>query len=282
MVGAMMQEKNQRQLEVELFHNQAGYLSDLPAEHMEMFGSLIRGLNNCPITHALRVEPVICNSCINTFWNTAEINRQGAKGAGTIEATVQKKKIIVSEAIVREVLRLGDLPQHPTSYNQTRVLAALRRMSYEGAYLTVLKKMFPPYWRLLVHFFLQCIAENKGGFDQLNKTQTCALVALVNEWDFNFSAFVFDNMKKMLKDPKKKICMLYPRFLQMIFDEKHSELVKGSNYITLKPMGPGCFENAYRKKGQSITILSESLILKSTVDLLILCMQLLLAQLLHR
>ncbi|MFS7954098.1 hypothetical protein Hanom_Chr07g00626321 [Helianthus anomalus] len=48
MAGFMMQEKNQRQLEVELFHNQTGYLLDPPAEHMEMFGSLIRGLDNCP------------------------------------------------------------------------------------------------------------------------------------------------------------------------------------------------------------------------------------------
>ncbi|MFS7964884.1 hypothetical protein Hanom_Chr08g00755611 [Helianthus anomalus] len=59
MVGVMMQEKNQRQLEVELFHNQAGYLSDPPAEHVEMFGSLIQGLNNCPITHALQAKPAI-------------------------------------------------------------------------------------------------------------------------------------------------------------------------------------------------------------------------------
>ncbi|MFS7964890.1 hypothetical protein Hanom_Chr08g00755681 [Helianthus anomalus] len=54
-------------------------------------------------------------------------------------------------------------------------------MSCEGGYPTVLNKLFPPYWRLLVHFFLQCIAEYKGGFDQLNKTHTSAIVALVNE-----------------------------------------------------------------------------------------------------
>ncbi|MFS7919656.1 hypothetical protein Hanom_Chr03g00215241 [Helianthus anomalus] len=108
MAQVMMQEQNQRQLEVELFHNQAGYLSDPPAEHAEMFSSLIRGLNNCPITHALQAEPVICNSYINTFWDTTKVNRQGADGAGTIKATVQKKKIVISKAIIWEVLRLGD------------------------------------------------------------------------------------------------------------------------------------------------------------------------------
>ncbi|KAJ0804560.1 hypothetical protein HanPI659440_Chr02g0039421 [Helianthus annuus] len=121
-------------------------------------------------------------------------------------------------------------------------------MSYERGYPTVLKKLFPPYWRLLVHFVLQCIAENKGGWDQLNETQTSAVVALVNEWEYNFSAFIFDNMKKMLEDPNKKIFMLYPRFIQMILDERYPALVKGPNYINLKPMGPGCFENACRNK----------------------------------
>ncbi|KAJ0692388.1 hypothetical protein HanPI659440_Chr15g0585361 [Helianthus annuus] len=121
-------------------------------------------------------------------------------------------------------------------------------MSYEGGYPNVLKKLFPPYRRLLVHFFLQCIAENKGGWDQLNKTQTSAFVALMNGWDYNFSAFIFDNMKKMLDDPKKKIFMLYPRFIQMILDDRYPTLVKGPNFINLKPMGPGCFENPCRNK----------------------------------
>ncbi|KAF5803081.1 hypothetical protein HanRHA438_Chr06g0276311 [Helianthus annuus] len=103
-------------------------------------------------------------------------------------------------------------------------------MSYEWGYPTVLKKLFPPYWRLLVHFFLQCIAENKGGFDQINKTQTSAIVAL------------------MLEDPKKSIFMLYPRFIQMILDDRYLALVKGPNFINLKPMGPSCFENACRNK----------------------------------
>ncbi|MFS7977802.1 hypothetical protein Hanom_Chr10g00908221 [Helianthus anomalus] len=104
-------------------------------------------------------------------------------------------------------------------------------MSYEGGYPTVLKKLFPPYWRLL-----------------LNKTPTSAIVALVNEWDYNFSTFIFDNMKRLLDDPKKKIFMLYPRFIQMILDERYPSLVKGPNFINLKPMGPGCFDNACRNK----------------------------------
>ncbi|KAM0014391.1 hypothetical protein Hdeb2414_s0016g00497451 [Helianthus debilis subsp. tardiflorus] len=171
--------QNQRQLEMELFHNQAAY----PAKYAEMFSSPMTRSNNCPITHALRAEPVICNDCVNTFWNTSNVNRLGANGAGAIEATVQKKEIIITKAIIREVLRHGDQPHFPTSLEQRRVLSAFRRMSYEGGYPIVLKKLYPPYWRLLVHIFLQSIVENKGGYDQLNKG--------VNEWDYKFSAFFY-------------------------------------------------------------------------------------------
>ncbi|KAM0063564.1 hypothetical protein Hdeb2414_s0003g00092371 [Helianthus debilis subsp. tardiflorus] len=105
-------------------------------------------------------------------------------------------------------------------------------MSYEGEYPTVLKKLFPPYRRLLVHMFLLCISKNKGGLDQLNQIQTSSMVALVNNLDYNFSVLVFDNMKRMLENPKKKIFMLYPHFVQMMLDEKYPELFVG---VAVKP-----------------------------------------------
>ncbi|MFS7968297.1 hypothetical protein Hanom_Chr09g00795791 [Helianthus anomalus] len=208
---------NQRPLEVELFHNQVGYLSDPPppAEYFELFNSLIVGLNNCRISHALKTNPSICHDYAN--------------GVGGIGANVKKKEIVITEAIVHEVLKFGDQPNHPTSYKQDRVLPAQRRMSSEGNYLT-------------------CIAENKGGLDQLNKSQASALVALVNDWNYNFSAFIFDNMKKMLEDLKKKFFMLYPRFIKMILDVKYPELVKSTNHLNLKPMGPRCFEKVCKER----------------------------------
>ncbi|MFS7962844.1 hypothetical protein Hanom_Chr08g00731311 [Helianthus anomalus] len=126
-------------------------------------------------------------------------------------------------------------------------------MSYEGGYPTVLKKLFPPYWRLLVHMFLQCIAENKGGFDQLNKTQTSALVAL------------------MLEDLKKKIFMLYPRFIQMILDEKHPEFVKGPNYVNLKPMGQDASKMPIDSREPSSITSLENFHLRSMEDLATSC-----------
>ncbi|MFS8021074.1 hypothetical protein Hanom_Chr16g01423161 [Helianthus anomalus] len=74
------------------------------------------------------------------------------------------------------------------------------------------------------------------------------MVALVNNRDYNYLAFIFDNMKKMLENPKKKIFMLYPKFIQMILDEKYQELVKSVNLLNLKPRGPRCFETVNKNQ----------------------------------
>ncbi|MFS7964180.1 hypothetical protein Hanom_Chr08g00747171 [Helianthus anomalus] len=52
----------------------------------------------------------------------------------------------------------------------------------------------------------------------------------------------------MLENPNKKFFMLYTRFVQMILDAKYPELVKSTDHLNLKPMGPRCFENACKER----------------------------------
>ncbi|KAJ0501030.1 hypothetical protein HanRHA438_Chr11g0496201 [Helianthus annuus] len=176
----MLKMADQRKLDIEAFHNQAGYLSRPPAEPYDEFNYMIFGLNSCRITCAMKVNPVICRDMIRDFWLSSKVNRSGAEGAGSIDAKIQGKDIVITKAIVREVLKFEDQTHHPTIFGRDKVIKALRKMSYEGEYPTMLKKLFPPYWRLLVHMLLLCISENKGGLDQLNKIQTSVMVVLVN------------------------------------------------------------------------------------------------------
>ncbi|KAJ0581189.1 hypothetical protein HanRHA438_Chr04g0177881 [Helianthus annuus] len=156
---------DQQKLDIEASHNQAGYLSYPPTKYYEEFNSMIVGLNSCRITHALKVNPIISSDTIRGFWLLAKVNRSGAEGAGSIEAKVQEKDIVITEVVIHKMLKFGDQTHHPTTIRRDRVVKALRKMSYEGEYPTVLKKLFPPYWRLLVQVFLFCISENKGGLD---------------------------------------------------------------------------------------------------------------------
>ncbi|MFS8022626.1 hypothetical protein Hanom_Chr16g01441741 [Helianthus anomalus] len=157
---------------------------------------------------------------IKDFWLSMKVNGGGAEGAGSIKAKIPEQEIVITEKIVDEVLKFGDQHNHPKTFEKDKVMKALGRMSYEGVYPTMLKKLFPLCWRLLVHVFLVCISENKVGLNQL----------------------------KMLENPKNMICMLYPWFIQMILDEKYPKLVKSTNVLNLKPMDPNCFDTVKRNR----------------------------------
>ncbi|MFS7937182.1 hypothetical protein Hanom_Chr05g00424641 [Helianthus anomalus] len=135
---------DQRKLDVELFHNQVGYLSDPPTEHFDMFNSMIVSLNNSRITHALKTNHVICHDTLQDFWLSAKVKRTWRDAARSIKAKMLKKEVIITKAIIRKVLQFEDQPEHPTTFEPGNAITALRRMIYEEDYPMMLKKLFPP------------------------------------------------------------------------------------------------------------------------------------------
>ncbi|GKF32927.1 hypothetical protein Tco_0106127, partial [Tanacetum coccineum] len=85
-------------------HNLVAFLSK-PVES-ERFEQIVDFLNGNPIKYALTVNPTIYTSCIEQFWATVKvktINRQVQ-----LQALVNGKKIIITEASVRRDLQLND------------------------------------------------------------------------------------------------------------------------------------------------------------------------------
>ncbi|KAM0063565.1 hypothetical protein Hdeb2414_s0003g00092381 [Helianthus debilis subsp. tardiflorus] len=121
----MQKMADQRKLDIEASHNQAGYLLDPPAEHHDEFITMIAGLNTCHITHALKANPIICNDMVKDFWLSAKVNRSRARGAGSVDAKIQGKDIIITEAVVREVLKFEDQAHHLTIFGRDKVMKAL-------------------------------------------------------------------------------------------------------------------------------------------------------------
>ncbi|KAJ0668770.1 hypothetical protein HanPI659440_Chr17g0693361 [Helianthus annuus] len=122
-------------------------------------------------------------------------------------------------------------------------------LSYEGTYPSLMKMFMHPYWRLLMHMFMMCMTENRGGTDQLSITQSAAFVYLITNQAYNYSKYVFEGMKRNVIDVRKYKFVMYPRFLQMIFNARYSDLEKTGNTLDLKPMGPSCFGALTPKKG---------------------------------
>ncbi|MFS7980350.1 hypothetical protein Hanom_Chr10g00938401 [Helianthus anomalus] len=230
-------------------HNQAGYLAAPPEKHKRLYTSLIKGLNSCRLIHALRDNPVVYESLVQDFWKTARFEAQGADGKGMIEAEIQKKKIIITEQMLREVLKFGDTESDPIELPSDIIEATLPRLSYEGKYPSLVKKFLHPYWRLLAHMFILCMTENRGGTDQLNITQTAAFIALITNEPFNFSKYIFEGMKRNVTGVRKDKFIMYQRFLQMIFNARYSDLTRSGDTLELKPMGPSCFAALTTKKG---------------------------------
>ena len=136
-------------------HNQVGYLAPPPVKHKQLYTSLMKGLNTCRIVHALRENPVVYESLIRDFWKTANV--EIIEGKGAIVAEIQETKVIVTEQMIRDVLRFNDHERDPIELPAGTVEAILPRLSYEGKFPPLVKKFVHPYWRLLLHMFLLCM-----------------------------------------------------------------------------------------------------------------------------
>ncbi|GKE93140.1 hypothetical protein Tco_1574235 [Tanacetum coccineum] len=85
-------------------HNLVAFLSK-PAKS-EGFEQIVDFLNANPIKYALTINPIIYTSCIKQFWATVKVKT--VNGEVQLQALVDGKKIIVTEASVRRDLQLND------------------------------------------------------------------------------------------------------------------------------------------------------------------------------
>nr|GEW51339.1 hypothetical protein [Tanacetum cinerariifolium] len=108
--------------------NAARLLKFLLSDTAEGFEQIIDFLSGSYINHALTVNPHVFISCIKQFWNTAVVKRSG--DVTRIQALVDKKRIMITEELVREILQLNDVEGVVCLPNE-EIFAGLARMGYE-------------------------------------------------------------------------------------------------------------------------------------------------------
>ncbi|KAJ0792835.1 hypothetical protein HanOQP8_Chr01g0022401 [Helianthus annuus] len=84
--------------------------------------------------------------------------------------------------------------------------------------------------------FILCMTENRGGTNQLNITQSAAFVSLIRNQPFNYSKYIFKGMKRSVTGVQKDKFLMYPRFLQMVFNARYPELFAGTEDIAAEPV----------------------------------------------
>nr|GEZ90835.1 hypothetical protein [Tanacetum cinerariifolium] len=86
-------------------HNMIAYLSKSDAS--EGFNQIIDFLNGSSIKYSLTVNPNFYVSCIKQFWTFVAVKK--VNDVTRLQVLVNKKKVIITEATIRDALRLDDV-----------------------------------------------------------------------------------------------------------------------------------------------------------------------------
>ncbi|GJR05276.1 hypothetical protein Tco_0528260 [Tanacetum coccineum] len=156
-----------------------------PAES-EGFEQIVDFLNAHTIKYALTVNPKIDTSCIEQFW--AIVKAKTVNGEVQLQARVDGKKIIVTEASIRSDLQLNVEEGMDCLPNAT-IFEELTRM---GAKTTA--------------------------WNEFSSTMASAIICLATNQKFNFSKYIFESMVKKLDNAGK--FLMFPRFVQVFLDKQ--------------------------------------------------------------
>nr|GEX99441.1 synaptobrevin, longin-like domain protein [Tanacetum cinerariifolium] len=105
--------------------------------------------------------------------------------AGTIvptvrlQALVDKKKIVIIEATIRDALRLDDTEGVDCLPNE-EIFGELARMGYEkpSTKLTFYKAFFSSQWKFLIHTILQCMSAKRTSWNEFSSSIASAVICL--------------------------------------------------------------------------------------------------------
>nr|GEZ63789.1 hypothetical protein [Tanacetum cinerariifolium] len=152
----------------------------------EWFNQILDFLNGRSIKYALTVNPKIYVSCIKQFRTTVAIKK--ANDIIRLQALVDKKKVMVTEATIREALCLDNEKGVECLPNE-EIFIELARMGYEkpSKKLTFYKAFFSRQWKFLIHTILQCMSAKRTSWNEFSSSMASAVICLSLDRKFNFS-----------------------------------------------------------------------------------------------
>nr|GEX31368.1 ribonuclease H-like domain, reverse transcriptase, RNA-dependent DNA polymerase [Tanacetum cinerariifolium] len=163
-------------------------------DYGEGFNQIIDFLNGISIKYALTVNPNIYVSCIKQFWTTIVVKQ--VNGVTRLQALVDKKKVVVTEATIRKALHLYDEEGIEYLPNE-EIFTELARMGYEkpSTKLTFYKAFFSSQWKSLIHTILQCMSAKRTSWNEFSSSMASAVICFSSGRKFNFSKYIFDSLR---------------------------------------------------------------------------------------
>jgi hypothetical protein len=169
---------------------------------------------------------------IESFWCTAYYDEEEKK----ICARVGNVDVEISEADVRRVLEFGDNPNDPSHPMKEKVRMCLIKCGYPDPQKMIKKSMFCAPFRYLAHVLMMCLSNRKHGTDSMNEEVSKVFASLIMNMPFNISRMIWNYMVVSARSKNLEFLM-YPRFIQMILDDKFPDLPKDGNLMAIYKMG---------------------------------------------
>nr|GEZ81615.1 hypothetical protein [Tanacetum cinerariifolium] len=195
------------------------------------------------IKYALTVNPNIYVSCIKQFWTTVAIKQ--VNDVTRLQVLVYKKKVVVTEATIREALHLDDAEGVDCLPNE-EIFAELARIGYEkpSTKLTFYKAFFSIQWKFLIHTILQCMSAKRTSWNEFSSSMASAVICLSSGRKFNFSKYIFDSLVRNVDSITK--FYMYPLFLQLIIRKQVGDLLTHTTKYTSLALTQKVFANMRR------------------------------------
>nr|GEV76900.1 hypothetical protein [Tanacetum cinerariifolium] len=130
--------------------------------------------------------------------NTAHLSKfllSGKCDVTRLQALVDKKRIVITEEVVREILQLNDAEGVICLPNE-EIFAGLARMGYEkpSTKLTFYKAFFSTQLKFFIHTILHSLRAKRTSWNEFSSAMASALICLSSGQRFNFSKYIFESL----------------------------------------------------------------------------------------
>ncbi|GJS31791.1 retrovirus-related pol polyprotein from transposon TNT 1-94 [Tanacetum coccineum] len=194
----------------------ARYQVNLKVSHLHDVKKIFRDCNEKKLIQMVKIhtDKNVVDLLTKAFDATVKVKT--VNGEVQLQALVDGKKIIITEASVRRDLQLNDEEGTDCLPNAT-IFEELTRMGYEklSQKLTFYKAFFSPQWKFLIHTILQCLSAKTTAWNEFSSTMASAIICLATNQKFNFSKYIFESMVKNLENVSGKFLM--PSHTKKIF-----------------------------------------------------------------
>nr|GEZ42634.1 RNA-directed DNA polymerase homolog [Tanacetum cinerariifolium] len=168
-----------------------------------------------------------------------------------LQALFDKKKIVIFEAVSREILQLNDAEGMVCLPNE-EIFTGLAQIGYEkpSTKLTFYKAFFSSQWKFLIHTILQYLSAKRTSWNEFSIAMASAVICLSKGQNFNFSKYIFDSLVRNV-DSSSKFYM-YPCFIQLIIQNQVRDLSTHTTCFISPALTQKVFANMRRvRKGFS-------------------------------